>query len=105
MPFSGAEINAALFEEPLYSCPADEPIVSPPVVYINPLPRGVTEDARAFAFVAVVAVAAFPVQEPEEPETLPVMLAFIVDGSFNVVLAEPLIDTAAPVLVPSESAI
>ena len=53
--------------------------------------------------VVLVAVAAFPVHEPELPEQFPVIEAFIVAGSFSVALADPLTDTAAPVLVPSES--
>ena len=55
------------------------------------------------AVFSVVAVAAFPVQEPDDPEQFPVMLALIVAGSFNVAFADPLTDTALPVLVPSES--
>ena len=51
----------------------------------------------------MVALAAFPVQEPDEPEQSPVIEALIVAGSFIVTLAEPSNDAAVPVLVAEES--
>jgi hypothetical protein len=69
------------------------------------VPVAPPEIAMVLAVASLVAVAALPVQEPEEPETFPVIEAFIVAGRFNVTLADPLTDTAVPVLVPSESEI
>ena len=57
------------------------------------------------AVVAVVAVAALPVQEPDDPLQLPVRLALIVAGSLRVTAALPLTLTASPVLSPVLSAI
>ena len=51
----------------------------------------------------MVALAAFPVQEPDDPEQFPVMLALIVAGSLIVALPEPSNDAAVPVLVAEES--
>ena len=51
----------------------------------------------------MVALAAFPVQEPDEPEQSPVIEALIVAGSFIVALPEPSNDAAVPVLVAEES--
>ena len=56
------------------------------------------------SFVAFVAEAALPVQEPELPEQLPVMFALIVAGSLIVALALPLNDVAGPVFVALLSA-
>ena len=50
---------------------------------------------------SLVAVAALPVQEPDDPLQLPVRLALIVVGKFNDILALPLTLTAELVLVPS----
>ena len=50
---------------------------------------------------SLVAVAAVPVQEPDDPLQLPVRLALIVAGNFNDTLALPFTLTAVLVLVPS----
>lgn len=49
----------------------------------------------------MVAVAALPVQEPDDPLQLPVRLALIVAGKFSDTLALPFTLTAVLVLVPS----
>ena len=55
------------------------------------------------AVASLVAVAALPVQEPDEPEQFPVIVALIVAGSFIVAFPEPSNDAAVPVLVAEES--
>ena len=55
------------------------------------------------AVASLVAVAALPVQEPDEPEQLPVIEALIVAGNFIVAFPDPSNDAAVPVLVAEES--
>ena len=71
-----------------------------PAVGVPPLRYIGWEALPLFAVPSFVAVAALPVQEPEEPEQLPVMLALIVAGSLIVAFAVPLNDVAGPVFVP-----
>ena len=55
----------------------------------------------AESLVAFVALAALPVQDPELPDTFPVIDAFIVEGSFNVIASDPSKSTPVLVFVPS----
>ena len=69
----------------------------------NPVAVPVAAPERAMVRLAasLVAVAALPVQEPDDPLQLPVRFALIVAGKFSDTLALPFTLTAVLVLVPS----
>ena len=65
------------------------------------VPVAAPERAMVRFAASLVALAALPVQEPDDPLQLPVRLALIVAGNVNDTLALPLTLTAVLVLVPS----